>query len=818
MRDTEDLEIPIYEEHQVKTGESLESIAEQYGLAWQDLTRFNFGTDEPNEVNHCLHAYIGCTQRTKDRKNYVFSDDDKPGIIYVPKAKLDLKVSSGKSYLVRLVSPVLYSRVEVQTVDDFGHRLGNVDLVLHSPKGLPDVKLHTGADGYATVDKVIVGKYQILKADGEPVFFADHGTSADAPAEDNDGAPKLVKAVLDTRLHSRAITRVICPGTATESELQERAVAKQIYTRTNDDAKLEGRGEETAAAPVSSAWYCADNLALAAGWTAAGDAVDLKGLVSKILRGYLRDYHSTAIARGYYVLLLEPQTRRLTVMSEKGSVEGTFSLAEGVELKGLLGAYGMFEDVAGEIFVDLATLSTTVGIPSNPTGGVAIEELVTDPEGLVALADKHPNQVQILYYTPTAQQLVALALLGGTGRFEDYGHDEKLNDAIHQRNLAVCRTIQAAYDAYFTQYIDKVKQTEDEKALRKLGPPRSPFEMPIPAGSSTQRTIDLFSALKTKEFDAWASVAHQLDKFANRMSQGFPYLRIKPKFVANPKTINKIKNHLRPGIPDLSDKLPGEVEVEFNFDFQIIDGDIHVISKADAAIKLKVPLDGVVKAVTKSGVPVEVSFKQSVGSPDKRSLAIKAAKYQIELDTSGKAKLSAQVFPSIWVDSEMNAHTGVFGGGITFKGKELAQKVRAKGPKYEKWASVLETLEVQVQVGLVGTREETILATVSNAPGFFERRSLEELLHPKTQWANLNLDEQRALANLGWHAAIWDGKYHSAFADKLPESLKKTFYEFTAEERVAIVHLGFYAYEDYPKAFRKAAGKHGKEPTDMDVT
>lgn len=816
MSGTQDIEVPIYEEHRVKTGESLESIAGQYGLTWQDLARFNFGTDEPNEVNRCLHAYTGCRQRTKDRKNYVFTDDDKPGLLYIPKPKLELKVDTGSSYLVRLVSPVLYSRVEVQTVDELGHRLGNVDLLLRSPKGLPDVKLHTGADGFGTVDKVVVGKYRILLADGKPAYFAGPGSgSADAGAAD-DGGEHRSKAVLDTRLHSQAITRVICPGTATESERQERAVSKQIYARTNTETRLEGRGEETAVPTRASAWYCADNMALAAGFAPSGDAVDLKGLVGKVLHGYLKDYQPTAIARGYYVLLLEPQTRRLTVMSGQGAAEGTFSLADGVELKGLLGAYAMFEDVAGGIFVDIASLSTTIGVPSDPgDGGVALEQLVADPEALLAVANKHPSQVQILYYTPTAEQLAALALLGGTGRLEDYGHDEGLNASIHQRNLAVCRTLHAAYDAYLAHYIDKVKQTENEDALRKLGPPRSPYEMPLPAGSTQQRTTDLFHALKSREFDAWAAIAHRLDHFANRMSQGFPYLRIKPKFVANPKTLNKIKNYLRPGIPDISDKIPVEVEVELNFDFQVVDGEVEVITKADTLIKVKVPLDGVVKKLTKSGVPVELAFKQSLGSPDKRVLTIKASKYQIECDSTGKTKLSLQIVPSIWVDSEANPRTGVFGAGFTFKGKELAQKVRGKGPKYEKWASVLETLEVQVQVGLVGTREETILATVSNAPGFFERRSLAELVDPKTQWVDLTLDEQQALAALGWYAAIWDGKYHAAFADKLPESLGKRPSDFTASERVAIVHLGFYAYEDYPAAFRKAGAKFGTEPEDV---
>jgi hypothetical protein len=141
------------------------------------------------------------------------------------------------------------------------------------------------------------------------------------------------------------------------------------------------------------------------------------------------------------------------------------------------------------------------------------------------------------------------------------------------------------------------------------------------------------------------------------------------------------------------------------------------------------------------------------------------------------------------------------------KGKDLAQRLRGKGPWFDRWANLLEGVELQVQVGLVGTREETILATVSHAPGFFERRSLKELLDPKTQWVDLTLDEHQALASLGWYGGIWDGKYHHEFKVNLPDSARKTRDELTASEKIAIVHLGLYAYEDYAKAFGRAVAE-----------
>ncbi len=102
----------------------------------------------------------------------------------------------------------------------------------------------------------------------------------------------------------------------------------------------------------------------------------------------------------------------------------------------------------------------------------------------------------------------------------------------------------------------------------------------------------------------------------------------------------------------------------------------------------------------------------------------------------------------------------------------------------------------------MGTREETILAVLSQAPGFFERRSLNELFAPETHWADLTLDEQNALVALGWYAAVWDGKYHQEYKAKLPDSAHAGRQDLSDTEKVAIVHLGFHAYEDYGKLFK----------------
>ena len=798
------IEIKPFIEHRVKTGESLSSLAETHGCSWQQIAMYNFGTAAPDEVNRFLYDIVGCTKRTKDRKNYIFTDADVPGIIYILKTPTPLSLSTGQTHRVVVKRPILYSRVEVQTVDEFGHRAGNVELILRSLAGLPDVSLKSDGMGYAKVDKIRVGGYVVLLGTGKPTWMFDP-----TKAGPDGDADKLVEAHLDTRNQRRSITRVVVSREASKEWRTQNELLARIYKRTSTSATLEGRGQETSGKTRRSFWYCADNLALAAGWT-NDQEFNQEDLVATVLRGFLRDYHPTALARGYYVMMLSPATRVLLVINSEGKVEGQFELAEGLKTEGLLGAYAMFEDVNGNAFVDMASMSTIVSVPGHEDG-VEIDLIVTDPQGLHEILDKHAGKVQILYYAPSAGQLVQLGLLGGTGRLEDYGQDQAVNQSIHKRNLAVCNSIRVAYDAYLNQYVRDVEKTTSEDELRKLGPPRTPYEMPTPAGSTEDQMIDIFHAYHTNELAAWHAIAIHLDRFANRLSQGYPFLRIKPKFVAKPKEVNKVKNYLRPGLPDISEKMPVEVEFEMNIDIQLVDGEFEVVTKGDVLIKGKVKLDDAVKKVTGKGVPVEVAFKQSGGNPDKLVASVRVGKFQIEIDTVGKTKLALEVSPGIWVDAEENIHTGVFGAGLTLKGKDFmganfAAKMKTNA-YLGKWAKYIENMEMQVQIGFVGTEEETILAVLSLAPGFFERRKLEELFSRNIQWVDLTLDEHNALVALGWFAAIWDGKFFKENEDKLPESVDKTRDELTAAERIAIVHLGFCAYEDYKKVFANSVQK-----------
>ena len=70
--------------YKVQDGDSLKSIADKAGISWQELAKFNWGTDDPDKINQFLRIKVGCLNKSKDGKNYVFSSKDDPGIVYLP--------------------------------------------------------------------------------------------------------------------------------------------------------------------------------------------------------------------------------------------------------------------------------------------------------------------------------------------------------------------------------------------------------------------------------------------------------------------------------------------------------------------------------------------------------------------------------------------------------------------------------------------------------------------------------------------------------------------------------------------------------------
>jgi hypothetical protein len=70
--------------YKVKTNDDLGSVARANGITEKDLVYFNFKTTDSAEINWYLRRSVGCVSATHDQKNWMFTSEARPGIIYIP--------------------------------------------------------------------------------------------------------------------------------------------------------------------------------------------------------------------------------------------------------------------------------------------------------------------------------------------------------------------------------------------------------------------------------------------------------------------------------------------------------------------------------------------------------------------------------------------------------------------------------------------------------------------------------------------------------------------------------------------------------------
>jgi len=143
--------------HRVRTGETLESVATAAGMTWQKLAEFNWGTSSPREVNQRLRFEVGCTRRDRADANYIFDDDDQPGIVMVPRpfARASLGIDRVHSLRVRRLERLLAIRLDDpflgflgETSVDARYADGSTDSLTTDPSGVVEVEVDRwSADG-----------------------------------------------------------------------------------------------------------------------------------------------------------------------------------------------------------------------------------------------------------------------------------------------------------------------------------------------------------------------------------------------------------------------------------------------------------------------------------------------------------------------------------------------------------------------------------------------------------------------------------------------------------------------------------------------
>jgi hypothetical protein len=88
-------------EHRVIDDENLDNVAEMYGLTADALAQFNWGTSDADKVQQRLEISVGCTLKDKSGK-FVFSRDDAPGILYVPRPVAMTGLAVEQSHILRV--------------------------------------------------------------------------------------------------------------------------------------------------------------------------------------------------------------------------------------------------------------------------------------------------------------------------------------------------------------------------------------------------------------------------------------------------------------------------------------------------------------------------------------------------------------------------------------------------------------------------------------------------------------------------------------------------------------------------------------------
>jgi len=115
--------------HQVAEGQTFSSIAKDNNSTFRDLAFFNWGTYEKKRILESMERDIGCKNKAPDGRDFQFSGNESPGIVYipVPRSVSDLKTST--EHTIR-VTKVGYNLTYLYKVDPDDPELKNDTITL----------------------------------------------------------------------------------------------------------------------------------------------------------------------------------------------------------------------------------------------------------------------------------------------------------------------------------------------------------------------------------------------------------------------------------------------------------------------------------------------------------------------------------------------------------------------------------------------------------------------------------------------------------------------------------------------------------------
>jgi outer membrane protein OmpA-like peptidoglycan-associated protein len=721
--------------------------------------------------------------------------------------------------------------LELQTVNEEGAPVPRTDLLIRPLRG-GETEVTSDDHGYVRTEEVPPGLVVVQLADGSPTAMRR-----------GDGYSTTLLPTSRASDSSATIATVIVETTLSREDRVRRSQNQQMYQRSvprpsgapdaPDDAESADADVDPAPPPVPTR-YAHDNLALIAGF--AGESLDQLGLRS-VLDEWLGDYFPQVTSRGYILFVLDDQ--QLRCINPEGDTVALLPLRESVQgsIQGAVGAYAAFATPGDPLFRDMQRFSGVVSAGDIETAELRLDDLlVDDPTAQSRLQDffhAYPGRFQILYRAPTGAQLQSLAWHGGAGMLEDYGTAEgDRRSRIHDRNVAVAEFVAEAYLARLQRYIDDVnaigppdleqfnklfempdvtaeqqaeaarqarQQTRQRYAdLKALGPPPRIYMFPRPVGATDDEWEDIFEANNESEFRAYKAVSEKIDEIEERHSEGAVYLRLQVK----------INGQARRGAPDEAHITDGhfgqataklEHTIDFGTDGLLVRRDVALAGEAQIGPNQTqhLPLDERRRRGRgETGLGVEGEW--NVESGERKVTAkgsIRGA--GIELASDGQVKLKA---PN-GAQATYNVATNEFGQGVEIDLESIVPEWVSERTPDAVGDTVSRYVPSQIYVGLhmQGILEESILAYLTMAPGFFERRQPYEFFDPTLLWNDLSGYEQENLKILGWTRDTWDRRGvtpYEEFPDpcysdpSMAGSGPIKFNSLSDEERIAAVRLG----------------------------
>ena len=799
---------------QVSDGDDLVKLGQVVDLSWEELANFNFGTDEPDEVNGQLRDLVGCTQPDR-RGNYSFHDSDDPGLMFLPKQFKSENLPTLRVHIFRGEPVERPMKLELQTVDALGYRLGDISLKLVKLDG-GEIEVKTNPDGYWSETHVLAGPVDVYHFDGKRArFYVEKYRGGDLIETSDEEFDKPEYARLDPLMVRRAISTILVRGAASNQTLERRDTLRRRYGRNEADRQAAvdvarmtgdtdsesgsggaGAGAEKVHQPVMRYMNVGHDNIFTTALDTSGDTED-RGVFLRNLDTWLHDRHPTTIdaSRGYYVMLVDGQLMKVLEPTGDGKFrqrgqfklrvlhdlyKGLISDSDGKPLTGKdgkpiiggnpYGAYAAFEVEGADypIFYDLETRTAMHQAFSR----VFFEEEIDGEEArqeLLQLRRSLTPKVGVLYLFPAeSADLIVATYRGASGLLENYPNNSGLRVRVHKRNLSVRRSVGRAYAAVLNYYIREVKDTKTARELHDLGPPPEPFHFPTPAGIGKSEAEELHEARGDSAFKAWMAVSDKLADIEKRHTAGSFYLRVK----------FEVSNDVNASFGGGSTKISYKLDI----------GSDGVMTGSESAVELsvgssEVPL-GMKNAKGTAKIKTEINpetgeTKETVELGFSRG----KNKYGIEVSSDGNVKFNG---PNNSY-SEWNNRTAEGGFGFCLSLQEILNPSPSPVTDAAGVMQLAKIPDAKFCIGLHFTliREDQLLSYIVRAPGFFERRLIEDLL--RLNWQSLTGFERMQLKVIGWVEQGWDRRKKEDF----PDATGVDYSRLKPADKIAAVKLGF---------------------------